>query len=223
MWLMRCWRGYLSVSRCKRSAYASADVTATPASLASLKSRMVWPFWCRLTEIVPEKRPLNGCLLSSYHCLLFYLIILFYCFILIQLYYFTLLLNWLIILFWLFVFKKLITLACYALVIVWGCAYAFTAVWDFITSRPCKSYVQSKKSVRIIGWCLFDDVGVEHRFKSSFSEGFNSSGSYSRESVMVDVPLIETRPGTAAVIQFDWSQSKHYTNGSAPCRLRGHK
>jgi len=28
--------------------------------LASLKSRIVLPFWCRLTQVVLEKRPLNG-------------------------------------------------------------------------------------------------------------------------------------------------------------------
>jgi len=30
-------------------------------SLASVKSRLVLPFWYRLTQIVPEKGPLNGC------------------------------------------------------------------------------------------------------------------------------------------------------------------
>jgi len=30
-------------------------------SLASLKSRLVLPFWYRLTRVVPEKGPLNGC------------------------------------------------------------------------------------------------------------------------------------------------------------------
>ena len=30
-------------------------------SLASVKSRLVLPFWYRLTWVVPEKRPLNGC------------------------------------------------------------------------------------------------------------------------------------------------------------------
>jgi len=28
-------------------------------SLASLKSRLVWPFWCRLTQVVLEKKPLK--------------------------------------------------------------------------------------------------------------------------------------------------------------------
>jgi len=30
-------------------------------SLASVKSRSVWPFWYRLTRVVPDKGPLNGC------------------------------------------------------------------------------------------------------------------------------------------------------------------
>ena len=33
----------------------------TPSSLASFKSRLVFPFWYRLTQVVLEKRPLNGC------------------------------------------------------------------------------------------------------------------------------------------------------------------
>ena len=32
-----------------------------PLSLASVKSRLVLPFWYRLTRVVPEKGPLNGC------------------------------------------------------------------------------------------------------------------------------------------------------------------
>jgi len=51
-----CWRGYLSVARC-RLAYDPADATAT----ASVKSRLVLPFWYWLTWVVPEKGPLNGC------------------------------------------------------------------------------------------------------------------------------------------------------------------
>jgi len=61
-WVMRCWRGYLSEARCKWSAYGPADATATPSSLASLKSRMVLPFWCQLTQVVLKMRLLNGCL-----------------------------------------------------------------------------------------------------------------------------------------------------------------
>jgi len=33
----------------------------TPSSLASFKSKLVLPFWYRLTQVVLEKRPLNGC------------------------------------------------------------------------------------------------------------------------------------------------------------------
>ena len=33
----------------------------TPSSLASFKSRLALPFWYRLTQVVLEKRPLNGC------------------------------------------------------------------------------------------------------------------------------------------------------------------
>jgi len=33
----------------------------TPSSLASFKSRLVLPFWYRLTQVVLEKEPLNGC------------------------------------------------------------------------------------------------------------------------------------------------------------------
>jgi len=33
-----------------------------PSSLASLKSRMIYPFWCQLTQVVLEKRPSNWCL-----------------------------------------------------------------------------------------------------------------------------------------------------------------
>jgi len=33
----------------------------TPSSLASFKSGLVLPFWQRLTQVVLEKRPLNGC------------------------------------------------------------------------------------------------------------------------------------------------------------------
>jgi len=33
----------------------------TPSSLASFKSRLVLPFWYWLTQVVLEKRPLNGC------------------------------------------------------------------------------------------------------------------------------------------------------------------
>jgi len=55
-WVVGCWCGYLC-----RLASDPADATATHLSLASVKSRLVPPFWYRLTWVVPEKGPLNGC------------------------------------------------------------------------------------------------------------------------------------------------------------------
>jgi len=47
---------WLSVwSKVQMIAYGPADASAT-SSLASVKSRMVLPFWYRLTEVVPEKK-----------------------------------------------------------------------------------------------------------------------------------------------------------------------
>ena len=42
--------------------------TKTQSSLASLKSRLVLPFWYRLTQVVLEKRRLNGCSSGSSCC-----------------------------------------------------------------------------------------------------------------------------------------------------------
>jgi len=55
----------LSGKRCRLFAYGPADATAVPKPhhlFASLKfkSRLVLPFWYRLTQVVLEKRPLNG-------------------------------------------------------------------------------------------------------------------------------------------------------------------
>ena len=36
-------------------------------SLASVKSRLVLPFWYRLTWVVPKKGPLNGCVYRCYN------------------------------------------------------------------------------------------------------------------------------------------------------------
>jgi len=41
-WVLRHWYGYLSGARCKWFAYVPADATATPSSLAPVKSRMVF-------------------------------------------------------------------------------------------------------------------------------------------------------------------------------------
>ena len=58
---MRCWCGHLSGARCRLFAYGPADVHPnTPSSLVSFKSRLVLPFWNQLTQVVLERRPLNG-------------------------------------------------------------------------------------------------------------------------------------------------------------------
>jgi len=49
------WRNYLSGARC-RLAYVPADATAIHC-LASVKSRLVLPFWYRLTRVVLDKGP----------------------------------------------------------------------------------------------------------------------------------------------------------------------
>ena len=70
MWL-RVWREVQIGERCRLFVYGPADATEsqTPSSLVSFKSRLVLPFWYWLTQVVPEKRPLNVCSGSSlcYH------------------------------------------------------------------------------------------------------------------------------------------------------------
>jgi len=53
---------WLSVYSEVQMIYGPAYVTATPSSLAALKSRMFLPFWYWLTHDVLEMRQLNGCL-----------------------------------------------------------------------------------------------------------------------------------------------------------------
>jgi len=38
-----------------------AQLMPLPLTVSSVKSRLVLPFWYRLTRVVPEKGPLNGC------------------------------------------------------------------------------------------------------------------------------------------------------------------
>ena len=60
-WVVGCWHSYLSGARC-RHAYGPADAKCCHSlSLASVKSRLVLHFWYRLTRVVLEKGPLNGC------------------------------------------------------------------------------------------------------------------------------------------------------------------
>ena len=58
-WVVGCWRGYLSgikVQTCICSSWRYCHSL----SLASVKSILVFPFWYRLTRVVPDKGPLNG-------------------------------------------------------------------------------------------------------------------------------------------------------------------
>ena len=61
-----CWCGYLSGARCRLFAYGPADATAIPKPhhlLPHLNPDWFYlsPFWYQLTQVVLEKRPLNGC------------------------------------------------------------------------------------------------------------------------------------------------------------------
>jgi len=68
-WVVGCWHGYLCGARC-RFAYGPADATATHC-LASVKSRLVLPFWYRLTWVVLERAVKRVCVLWSVcYCLL---------------------------------------------------------------------------------------------------------------------------------------------------------
>ena len=58
-WVVECWHGYLSGARCGLAWPSWCHCHSL--SLASVKSRLVLPFWCRLTRVVPGKGPLNGC------------------------------------------------------------------------------------------------------------------------------------------------------------------
>jgi len=47
--------------KCKWFAYGTGNATITPSTLASLKSRMVLPFWYWLTQVVLKKGLLKSC------------------------------------------------------------------------------------------------------------------------------------------------------------------
>jgi len=64
-WVMGYWHGYLSGARCRWFACSPADTTATPIISCSSKIQNGLLFWCQLTQVVLEKRPLNGCSSSS--------------------------------------------------------------------------------------------------------------------------------------------------------------
>ena len=60
-----CWCGYLSGARCRLALWPSW-CHCHSLSLASVKSRLVLPFWYRLTWVVPDKGPLNVCVCVWY-------------------------------------------------------------------------------------------------------------------------------------------------------------
>ena len=67
-WVMRCWCGCLSGARCRlRMVQLMPLHPKTLSSLVSFKSKLLLPFWYQLTQVVLEKRPLNGCSSSSVH------------------------------------------------------------------------------------------------------------------------------------------------------------
>ena len=55
--LVGCWRGYLSGASCRLH---MAQLMPLPLTVSCF-SKMVLPFWYRLTRLIPEKGPLNGC------------------------------------------------------------------------------------------------------------------------------------------------------------------
>jgi len=58
-WVVRCWHGYLSGVRCR---LACAQLMPLPHSVScSSKIQIDLPFWYRLTWVVPDNVPLNGC------------------------------------------------------------------------------------------------------------------------------------------------------------------
>jgi len=60
-WVVGYWRGYLSGARCRLAYGPAAWCHCHSLSLASVKSRLVLPFWYRLTRVVLDKGPLNVC------------------------------------------------------------------------------------------------------------------------------------------------------------------
>ena len=63
-WVVRYWCGYLSGAWCKWFEYGPADATATPSSLAPVKSRLIYLSGAGLPRL-SWKKPLNGCSSSS--------------------------------------------------------------------------------------------------------------------------------------------------------------
>jgi len=66
-WVMRCWCGYLPGARCRLFGYGPADATASQNPIISclMQIQTGFTFLYQLTQVVLEKRPLNGCSSSS--------------------------------------------------------------------------------------------------------------------------------------------------------------
>jgi len=62
-WVVGYWSGYLTGVRCRLARPSWCHCHSL--SLASVKSRLVFPFWYRLTQVVPDKGPLNGCVCNT--------------------------------------------------------------------------------------------------------------------------------------------------------------
>ena len=60
VWVVRCWHGYLVWSEVQTCIWPSW-CHRHKLSLASVKSRVVLPFWYRLIRVVSDKGPLNCC------------------------------------------------------------------------------------------------------------------------------------------------------------------
>jgi len=60
IWVMGCWHGYVSEAGCRF--VHMAQLMPLPLTISCFsKSRLVLPFWYRLTQVVPDKGLLNGC------------------------------------------------------------------------------------------------------------------------------------------------------------------
>jgi len=60
-WVTRCWRGYLSTERGTNDLKWSSWCHRHPIISCFIKTRNGLSFLCRLTQVVLEVRPLNGC------------------------------------------------------------------------------------------------------------------------------------------------------------------
>ena len=60
-WVVGCWHGVVICLEQGADLHMPSWCHCHSVSPASVKSRLVLPFWYPLTQVVPEKWPLNGC------------------------------------------------------------------------------------------------------------------------------------------------------------------